>query len=285
MRSALQQRFTQNGIALLYHLGRILFSHEKPCGGFFFFIFSQTIQIVRNALQNFQIILQILPASEGIFRQKDRELQMHARGWRQRFFKIFALRSDQFIFQPGSQKRQGIGILFIQLFRINFPENGEQIFHDSRACLPFRPGIDRKRGRRRAFQPGGWIGQRIVQAQTVSGQRRREKIFRRLPEAPGVAVQKKVKKYGGKAEKKDGGKQTGEFLFQSNVLMHFLSVYEGSRTGMTGTGKSGLPGNGSGCFILIHQPVHPLQNFFHTGMRRLTEQHADADLIKRARSA
>ena len=163
---------------------------------------------------------------------------MHARGWRQRFFKILALRPDQFIFQPGSQKRQGIGILFIQLFRINFPESGEQILHDSRACLPFRPGIDRKRGRRRAFQPGGWIGQRIVKAQTVSGQRRREKIFRRLPEAPGVAVQKKVKEYGGKAEKKDGSKQTGEFLFQSNVLMRFLPVYEGKGVGMTGTEKA-----------------------------------------------
>ena len=222
MRSALQQCFIQNGIALPYHFGRILFGHEKSCGGLFFFIFSQTFQISRNALQNFQIILQILPAPEGVFRQKDREFYMHARGWRQRFFKILALRSGQFIFQPGSQKRQGIGILFIQLFRINFPESGEQILHDSRACLPFRPGIDRKRGRRRAFQPGGWIGQRIVKAQTVSGQRRREKIFRHLPKAPDIAVQKKIKKYGGKAEKKDGGKQTGEFLFQSNVLMRFF---------------------------------------------------------------
>ena len=51
------------------------------------------------------------------------------------------------------------------------------------------------------------------------------------------------------------------------------------------TERSGLPARASGCFILIHQPVHPLQNFFHAGMRRLTEQHADADLIKGAGSA
>ena len=143
-------------------------------------------------------------------------LGLHPGGSRKRLLQIFAFRQRQLVFQPGDHQGPGPGVLLLQLFRIDLPERGEQIFHKGGAFLPPLPGIDGKGGRIRLLEVRGRIGQRIVQAQTVPGQGGDKKVFRRLPEAPGVTVQKKIKKYDSKTKKKDGSKQTGEFLFQSN---------------------------------------------------------------------
>ncbi len=113
--AALRQSLrSENPNTLLLYLFEGAPAHGQTCRRFFLFIDQQAVEIDSGLGQQVQVIVHIPGSAEGIFRQQNGKLTLHAGGRGQQFVIIGVGLQRQRIFQGEGQKFPGICILGTQ---------------------------------------------------------------------------------------------------------------------------------------------------------------------------